>query len=424
MSKPEVSRASLSEWIAQAGVPFAHDTSGAFERAVDQLLPALGAAVELLALGEALHGGEEILLLRNRLFRHLAERHGYAAIAVESSFTRGFAADAFCQGNATWDDVGSAGFSHGFGKLDANRELLEWMRDRNATVAPERRLRLYGFDIPGDTGPISPSEALAVAIQGLATVDPAAASAAQAKTTDLVGEQARWTNPMAWMNPATSAPLLADASKLRVEAQKLVLALRSRRASFPNPDAYAKALRHAEVAREQANFFLALGSGKYADSLAARDVVMAGNLEYVVDRERPRGKVLAFAHNAHLQKGKCSLPIGDQLSEWWPAGSHLAQTLGPRYAAIATGLGASPENGIASAEPGSLEATLLRDGPATFLPTAGGRDATGKDVFPVRSRSNRNPTYFPLTPQSWTDFDALLLLPTTPYTRGGRPLPE
>jgi hypothetical protein len=44
--------------------------------------------VELLGSGEALHGGEETLRFRNRLFQRLVELHGYSAIAIESSFPR------------------------------------------------------------------------------------------------------------------------------------------------------------------------------------------------------------------------------------------------------------------------------------------------------------------------------------------------
>ena len=40
----------------------------------------------------------------------------------------------------------------------------------------------------------------------------------------------------------------------------------------------------------------------------------------------------------------------------------------------------------------------------------------------VRSGSAINTTYFPLTPQSWTDFDGLTVLDSTAYDLGGRPL--
>ena len=94
------------------------------------MIAALGDAVELLGFGEALHGGEDILILRNRLFQRLVEAHGYSAIAIESSFPRARVVNEYVAGRgpASYEAVQETGFSHGFGRLDANRELVEWMR--------------------------------------------------------------------------------------------------------------------------------------------------------------------------------------------------------------------------------------------------------------------------------------------------------
>jgi erythromycin esterase len=77
--------ATLDEWIAREATPFSVDAPMTFNTAIDKVIASLGDAVDLLGLGEALHGGEDILILRNRLFQRLVEAHGYSAIAVESS---------------------------------------------------------------------------------------------------------------------------------------------------------------------------------------------------------------------------------------------------------------------------------------------------------------------------------------------------
>src|SRR3954452_14237554 len=88
MSRPTHTHATLDDWIAREAVPFSVDTPATFNTAVDQVIASLGGAVELLGFGEALHGSEDILILRNRLFQRLVEAHGYSAMAVESSFPR------------------------------------------------------------------------------------------------------------------------------------------------------------------------------------------------------------------------------------------------------------------------------------------------------------------------------------------------
>src|SRR4051794_2047673 len=89
MSLPAPIPTTLHDWIARESIPFSLDSTESFNAAIAKIIAALGSPVELLGFGEAVHGSEEILILRNRLFQRLVEAHGYSAIAVESSFPRG-----------------------------------------------------------------------------------------------------------------------------------------------------------------------------------------------------------------------------------------------------------------------------------------------------------------------------------------------
>src|SRR5262245_6381830 len=130
----------LDEWIARDAIPFSVDSPDA---AIDTLVASLGDTVELLGFGEALHGSEEMLLLRNRLFQRLVTAHGYRAITIESSFPKGLVANEYVAGRgpASYEEVRDAGFGHGFGNLEANRELIEWMRRYNADPSHPVKLR-------------------------------------------------------------------------------------------------------------------------------------------------------------------------------------------------------------------------------------------------------------------------------------------
>ena len=190
-----------------------------------------------------------------------------------------------------------------------------------------------------------------------------------------------------------------------------------------------EALQHALIAREllnsHAGFAAQVG---HAALLGLRDAIMADNLVYIVNRGRARGdgRVLAFAHNGHLQRGRTEWPV---LGAWWPAGAHVNEMLGRRYAVIGTGVGVSAENGIAPAEAGSLEARLLAAGgcvgEVVFVPTHHGEGLDAGEVagIAVRSRSARNPSHGPLTGQSLNDFDWLMVVDSTGYARGARALP-
>ncbi len=64
--------ATLDDWIAHEAIPFSLDSRPDFNAAVDTVIGALGDSVALLGFGEALHGGKELLVLRNQLFQRLA----------------------------------------------------------------------------------------------------------------------------------------------------------------------------------------------------------------------------------------------------------------------------------------------------------------------------------------------------------------
>ena len=58
-------RTTLDAWIARDAIPFSIDSAVSIDGAVDRIIGSLGDSVELLGIGEALHGSEEILLVRN-----------------------------------------------------------------------------------------------------------------------------------------------------------------------------------------------------------------------------------------------------------------------------------------------------------------------------------------------------------------------
>jgi erythromycin esterase len=429
----------LDDWILHEAIPLSVDSSETFNASIDKVIATLDDSVELLGFGEALHGGEDFLILRNRLFQHLAETHGYSAIAIESSFPRARLVNEYIAGRgpASYEDVQEFGFSHGFGRLEANRELVEWMKAFNADPDHRVKLSFYGFDSPTEMiGSDSPAQVLHFVLDYLASIDSEGINEHRDRIDQLLGQDFDWENPEASFDPAKSIGLSPAALKLRIETEDLITKLRLHRpelAAKSDESRYLEAVQYATAARQLLNYHAALArmSGKpgerIVELLGIRDLIMADNLEYTVSRERERGKVLAFAHNSHLQRGKTEWKLGTVVYAWWPAGSHLNEMFGPRYAVVGSALGVSDANGIGKPETGTLETRLTAlPGPARFIPTHKGQGlpASAISALPTRSGSIKNPTYFALTPQSLTDFDWLAVLDSTAYSRGGPPLLE
>ena len=425
--------AALDDWILHEAISFSLDSSQTLNASVDRVMASLGASVKLLGLGEALHGGEDILMLRNRLFQRLVKKHGFSAIAMESSFPRARLVNEYVAGRgpASYDALREAGFSHGFGKLGANRELVEWMRSYNADGAHSVKLHFYGFDSPTEMMfSDSPAQVLHFALDYLASIDRASSEEQRLRIDQALGQDSDWENPAAMMDPTKSVGLSPAATALRIETEDLIAQLQMRRPELvakSNESLYLEAMQYATLARQLLNYHAALArrsesSRRIVQGLGLRGAMMADNLAYAVARERGRGKVLAFAHNSHLQCGKAEWQLGTDLLTWWPAGAHLDEIFGPGYAVIGSAVGVSDANGIGQPQAGTLEALLTAGpGPARFIPTHKGQGLSSSEIaaLPVRSASTLNSTYFALTPQSFADFDWLAVLDKTAYSRGG-----
>lgn len=425
--------AKLDDWIAHEAIPFSLDSRPAFNAAVEQMIGSSGDSVALLGFGEALHGGEELLILRNRLFQRLVEAYGYSAIAIESSFPRGTTINEYVlgRGPASYEEVRETALSHGFGMFEANRELVEWMRHYNADPAHQRKLQFYGFDSPTDMSADSPRQTLHVALDYLSSVDEALGQEYRDRIDPLLGQDAAWENPAAAFDPTQAIGRSPEASALRVETEDLISELRVRRPGLvakSDESRYLEAVHFAVVARQLLHYHAALAQTsekRQAILLGIRAAMMAENLVYIASREQGRGNILIFAHNSHLKRGKVQWQWGNETVIWWPVGSHLHELFGRRYAVIGSAVGESPANGIGQPEVGTLEARFASTpGPMRFIPTQQGQGLPAEEItaLPLRSGSKKNRSYVePLSAQSFTDFDWFAILDTVAYARGGWP---
>ncbi len=145
---PDLAYATIGDWILHEAIPFSIDSLEAFSASIDKIIASLGDSVQLLGFGEALHGEEGIFIIRNRLFQRLVKTHGYSVIAIERSFPRACAVNEYVadRGLASHEAVQDTGFSHDLGRLDANRELVKWMRAFNVDPSNRVKLQFYGFD--------------------------------------------------------------------------------------------------------------------------------------------------------------------------------------------------------------------------------------------------------------------------------------
>ena len=322
------------------------DDPASVGRALDELL---AESPVLFGLGEPTHGIKEFPLLRNEILGQLVER-GYRSIALEIDFFAAWLVDDYVNGAAAdLDTVLAAGFSHGFGRIPGNRELVEWLRAHNADREQRDQVRFYGFDAPTEYAfAPSPRRALTTVIDYL--------SASVPELDALLGADGEWTNEAAMYDPAASIGGSDRARALRIVADDLASALR-RSAPARRPDdpaGYDHAAAHARTALGLLRYHAAMATpapDRISTLLSLRAEMMADNLLAIRAREQQRGPTLVFAHNVHLQRLSSRLRAGAEEAVWGSAGALVGVTLGERYLFVATD--ANP-----GSEPGTLQGVL------------------------------------------------------------------
>ncbi len=316
----------------------------------------------LLALGEPTHGEEVLLDLRNDLFRELVEQGHYRTITIESDCLMGLVVDDYVtSGAGTLDEVMARGFSHGWGALAGNRELVRWMRAYNEGRPGSEQVRFAGFDGPLEiTGAASPRQALTALHAYLdSRVDPGLVPCTAVTLDGLLGADDRWTNPAVMMDPTQSVGQTPEARQLRLLADDLVAVLDTQLPFLiaSSRDEWERACMYGRTATGllRYHFWMADPSPtRMTWLLSLRDSMMAANLLAIAER----GPALVNAHNGHLQRDKGRMRMGDLSLEWWGAGAIVSARLGEAYAFIATALGTIHHRGVEAPPPDTIEGLL------------------------------------------------------------------
>lgn len=378
----------------------------------------LAARPRLLALGEPTHGEDVLLDLRNDLFQQLIEQEGYRTVAIESDCMMGLVVDDYVtSGTGTLDEAMERGFSHGFGASAANRELVRWMRAYNDGQATSERLRFAGIDGPLEiTGAASPRQALTALHGYLAARVDASLLPCAAETLDpLLGADDRWTNPAAMMDPSRSVGQTPEATELRLIADDLVTLLDAQTPHLiaaSSRDDWDRACLFGRTATGllRYHFWMADTSpGRMARLVGLRDSMMAANLLAVAER----GPALVYAHNAHLQRDKSTMRMGDLWLEWWSAGAIASVRMGEEYAFLATALGTIRHHGVDTPPPDTIEGLLYALPEDRSIVDARRLAATLGDATPT-PRVSAYYGYFPLDPAHLATYDGIVFVKDAP----------
>lgn len=239
------------------------------------------------------------------------------------------------------------GLSWTFDVAPQNRELVEWMRARNQRGQP---VRFYGFDVPGSPGNPGVRRRLQtgvdVTLAYLARVDQAAESDLRTRLAPFLTLDPKTAvdgyaaMPAVNRNQVTAA--IADLSALLERRGPTYRALSS-------PEAYEWARRTAAGARQTDNWLRRLPVGWkhtpgtrpawFTDATNVRDRGMAENIEWILEREGPKAKILAFASRSHVTTSRMTDPGRADADTAIGLGQHLRARFGADLVTIGNVIG-------------------------------------------------------------------------------------
>lgn len=259
--------------------------------------------VKVVALGEATHGNNEFQQLKLDVFKQLVETTDIRAFVLEGDFGGCALVNNFVQGGEGDSKEITELLGYNIYRTDNMKELVEWMRDYNATAEENDKVRIYGVDMQYDGRCVK----LINAFYEKASAGKAAEVAAKIK--ELLGEDEDTYKP-------------EDFDQIVALTEELTKDIED------NREAYAAATSELEVEyalcelrnlvyymeyREKVNY-----SSKY------RDNCMFENTKWIVEQEEKLGHsaVMLSGHNGHITKNLSTVAtfLGNQLYEEYGEG--------------------------------------------------------------------------------------------------------
>jgi hypothetical protein len=264
------------------------------------------------------------------------------------------------------------------------------------------------------TGPAAPGPALLALYDYLAThVDVGLLPAGD--IAQLLGDEERWTNPAATMDPTQSVGASDDTKTLRLIADDLLALLTAQTphlVSATSREEWWVAGLHGRTAAGLLRYHAGMAdtsASRVGRLMGERDAMMADNLFAIVDQQAHRGPTLAFAHNRHLQRHKSRLRMAGMALEWWSAGAIAGTRLSDEYAFVAMAMGEVPEMEFGVPSPDTIEGILHTLPENRYVVDSAGLAAALHEtkLFP---RTDIDYRYIPLDAGQLEDTDGIVFL--------------
>ena len=306
----------------------------------DGLLQLIGPA-RFALLGEASHGTREFYRERAAITRRLITEKGFTAVAVEADWPDAWRVNRYVRGLS--NDLDAATALSGFQRFPAwmwrnteVRDFVEWLRDHNTGLGPERQVGFYGIDL------YSLFTSMHEVLTYLDRTDPGAAHRARSRYA-CFDHAAEDSQAYGYAASFGLAPSCEDAvvQQLR-EMTRRAGEISATPGLERDEDFYAQ--QNAHLVRNAEEYYRTMFQARVS-SWNLRDSHMVETLQ-ALDRHLGAGgtppRMAVWAHNSHLGNAAAT-EMGDR-GEW-----NVGQLMRDCYAGDAVRVGFSTHHGWVTA---------------------------------------------------------------------------
>ena len=259
-------------------------------------------SVRVIGLGEATHGNVEFQQLKLDVFKLMVEKYGVRAFALEGDYGGCEAVNRYIHGGPGTAQEAAAAIGFPIYRTKEMAQLIDWMRNYNATAKEGEDLRFYGFDM----------QLYERSYQYLL-------EAAKTFAVPTVELEKLWDKS----EGKYSASFTADQKAKVIEKVKQDLLQL-------NDSTTVQAVHFADMLLQN------IAVGKVIDNMlngnVLRDSLMFVNTHWIMGQEEARGNKCVFisGHNGHIQR------VHDYGKDGKAMGALLSDELGEAYFAIGT----------------------------------------------------------------------------------------
>jgi erythromycin esterase len=284
---PENTEAQMTAWVKANAIPFSTPRAGNGFADLQPVKAIVGDA-RVVSLGEATHGTREFFEMKHRMFEFLVREMGFTVFAIESEWAEAARLDEYVQTGRGDPHRLLTGLHFWTWRTQEVLDLIHWMRAYNADPANVKKVSFVGVDAQ------FPTLAMDTTLAYLRRADPAAATVATERYSCL----RPYSNDVVTGATPTPYPSIGIVRMLECRDQVRqvhadLAANRERLTAATSPAEFEFALRAARLAAQGED----VRSGRDSGS---RDRYMAENAEWWLDQAGPGGKMVLWAHNAHV----------------------------------------------------------------------------------------------------------------------------